>query len=515
MVNQPKISVASGHQATTEAALWAMREGGNAYDAFIAATLIQNISEPGLTSLAGGAMIQHCSASGELEIWDAFVDTPMASGQDEHERLPYQQVTLEFSGSSQSFFVGPRTVAVPGVLKALQEMHQQYARLPWDTLIQPALAVATNGLSITKEQAYSFKLLYPIISQTEYGRAFYCGDGVPKKEGELFKNPHYADWLPHSEQFIQQLYQTGRRITIDVDHHSSADTPLQLFRHDELARYRVIKQKPLHLKFGEHDIYTSATPSFGGRLLADMLFRFEQQATHKTRDEQFLFEEMFISAMEQALQSITLYKSLPPQHSRGTTHITISDAEGNIVAGTSTSGEGSGFFLEDTGIMMNNMLGEDDLFVFFEDNGFPIFENGIRLGTGMSPTLVFDAAKTCQLAMGSGGSKRITTAVAQVLIHHLFAKLDLKSAIHHPRIHLQDGIIHLEPRSKDNSIDLVIPELKSQGYEMNFWDQQDLYFGGVHSIIPGRAACGDARRGGHAFCGTTADIQLDVLDRLK
>ena len=169
------------------------------------------------------------------------------------------------------------------------------------------------------------------------------------------------------------------------------------------------------------------------------------------------------------------------------------DAAGNIAALTTSNGEGCGHMLDDTGFMLNNMLGEEDLC----PNGFHRWQPDCRLTSMMSPSLLQTADGTAT-ALGSGGSNRIRSAILQVLLRLVDEDLELEEAIIRPRIHYENGLLSME-----SGFDApVYRELDRKFNEIKCWPDLNLYFGGVHAVRRERnifTCYGDPRRGGVAF----------------
>jgi gamma-glutamyltranspeptidase/glutathione hydrolase len=172
--------------------------------------------------------------------------------------------------------------------------------------------------------------------------------------------------------------------------------------------------------------------------------------------------------------------------SRGTTHISVSDTEGNVASMTCSNGEGSGYFVPGTGIMLNNMMGEDDL----HPEGFHASPPGRRVSSMMSPSLLLKDSNVV-LVIGSGGSKRIRTAITQVLSSIVDFNIPVQEAVESPRIHWDGEIMQMEPGFSKEAIAAV-----QQHWNVNNWSKIDVYFGGVHTAIPYKAGGGDPRRGG-------------------
>ena len=177
--------------------------------------------------------------------------------------------------------------------------------------------------------------------------------------------------------------------------------------------------------------------------------------------------------------------------SRGTTHISVADADGNLASLTLSNGEGSSYVLPGSGIMLNNMLGEEDL----NPGGFHRMPPGIRLASMMTPAIA-RFADGGQVALGSGGSNRIRSAILQVLSNMLEFDMDLEQAVNAPRLHLERNQLSVEPGFSNDALEV----LEGEWPGVNQWPGLNLFFGGVHAV--GRLAngefraAGDPRRGG-------------------
>jgi gamma-glutamyltranspeptidase/glutathione hydrolase len=177
--------------------------------------------------------------------------------------------------------------------------------------------------------------------------------------------------------------------------------------------------------------------------------------------------------------------------SRGTTHISVADAAGNLASLTLSNGEGSSYVLPGSGIMLNNMLGEEDL----NPGGFHRMPPDIRLASMMTPTIA-TLADGGQLALGSGGSNRIRSAILQVLGNMLEFDMDLEQAVRAPRLHLERNQLSVEPGFSNDALEALDKEWPGAKQ----WPDINLFFGGVHAV--GRLAngefraAGDPRRGG-------------------
>jgi gamma-glutamyltranspeptidase/glutathione hydrolase len=174
----------------------------------------------------------------------------------------------------------------------------------------------------------------------------------------------------------------------------------------------------------------------------------------------------------------------------------VADTSGMIAGITTSAGESAGFVVDDIGVMLNNMLGEIDL----HPHGFHQLPPGRRLMTMMSPTLVLRQGQAV-MAVGSGGSNRLRSAVLQVISNVIDFKLNLAEAVEASRLHFEDEVMQLE----GGIMPQVADRLEAAGYRVNRWPDRSMFFGGAHAvarredaIAPETSwlAAGDPRRGG-------------------
>src|SRR5262245_37110394 len=193
-MSEARAFVAGGHPATVAAAADVLVEGGNAYDAIIAAGLTAAVAEPGLTSLGGGGFLLACTAEGEERLVDFFVDTP-GRGRAEGTEPELTAVTVRFRGADQVFHAGYGSVAVPGCLAGYLHAHRRWGRIPLDEVVRPARNLALDGVVINAQQAEILGLLETIFALTPDGIALFAPEGRPLQAGDRFRNSLFADFL--------------------------------------------------------------------------------------------------------------------------------------------------------------------------------------------------------------------------------------------------------------------------------------------------------------------------------
>ena len=499
-----KSIVASGHSLVSEAAAIVLKEGGNAFDAVVAAGFASCTVEPALNSLGGGGLLLgHSVDKGQNLFFDFFVDTPGLGLQNPVDNPHFFPVTVQFSGSQQDFNVGLGAVAVPGTLKGLLHIHKRLGYMELSEVLAPAIEYAKSHL-LNQKQAYFLKLLDPIMTLSPKGKEIYRSGGKSLIENNMLMNPELA-------AFIETVAHDGGRDFYNGDIARAIGKEMAeqdgLLTFDDLNAYEVKEKDPLRVSFRDYELFTSPAPSMGGALIGLSLFLKSQYSrnnpAYEFGSEDYLIqttglmqevEKIRESGFSEAKDLVNIVSSgVVNKHidtirmfSRGTTHISIADKKGNCAAVTCSNGEGAGYFAPGTGVMLNNMMGEDDL----HPEGFHSSPSGQRVGSMMSPSLLVKGDEV-KLVIGSGGSKRIRTAVTQVLGQVVDFKRNLQESVDAPRLHWDGETVQMEPGFAADSVETLKKYAK-----VNQWESQGVYFGGVHAVIPGKEGAADKRRGG-------------------
>ena len=176
-----KGAVAAGHPITAEVGARVLREGGNAFDACIAAAFASWITESPLTGPgAGGFLLAH-RPSGDSEppdrVLDFFVAAP-GRGLTPDEGEPMESVEVPFAQeATQVFRIGAAACAVPGAVAGLAEAHRVYGTLPWADLVAPAAGLARAGVELTRAQAYLHTVLDAVLRRSPEIRRVYGANG--------------------------------------------------------------------------------------------------------------------------------------------------------------------------------------------------------------------------------------------------------------------------------------------------------------------------------------------------
>lgn len=493
--------IAAGDYQSANAGAWALKQGGNAYDGLIAAMLASPICEPVFTSLGGGGFLMAASPNKEPILYDFFVDVPPNN----RENKEFFPVYIDFGKAVQEFHIGAASAAVPGIVAGIEALHKDKATLPLETLIQPALKYATKGIKLSSIQASFIRLLEPIFTSTPQIRALYAPNGKLIDESHLFTNPAYGDFLKAFAKEGASLFYKG---TIAHDLEKLCQEKGGLLDKESLQNYQVHIRKPLKFEFDGFQAYTNPPPSSGGTLIAFTLelLRNQDLKTRGSRDHVLkLLEALHVTSdfrkehVDMALHSKELASILENARmiqnyaislkSRlnlwgNTTHISIMDADGNAASATTTNGEACGHIVPETGILLNNMLGEEDL----NPHGFFSWPQGVRLPSMMAPT-VFCKDGLPQIALGSAGSNRIRSAIINTILGMTRFNLDIQEAINSPRLHLEKDGVYIEPDFCDD------PSFLESRYNLTPFHEQNLYFGGVQGVTRELQGGADSRRG--------------------
>lgn len=512
-MTRPLGVAASGHKETSNAARILLEAGGNAFDAALGAMCAACVSEPMLASLGGGGFLLAKTATGDPQVFDFFTQTPSATTGD----LDFYPIRANFGAVTQEFHIGMGSIAVPGVVAGLFSIHQEHCRLPLEKIVEPAVVLARDGLRINRLQRFINEILQPIIDASPEATALATpmfGKGRLAEAGEFIFNPDLADTFEALARHGSRWFYEGEPAQQLV-----SDCALRggLISAADLKSYEVIIRQPVTVASHGARVSVNSPPSPGGCLIAFALSMLNtirpgqhewgdpghvmalarvMQASNLVRQE---------NGMAAGLDDKTAASILSSEHlaswrstlqtgalaSRGTTQISVADADGNMASLTLSNGEGSSYVLPGSGIMLNNMMGEEDL----NPEGFHCMPAGVRLASMMTPTLV-DLPGGGQMALGSGGSNRIRSAILQVLTNVLEFDMGLEQAVAAPRLHVEGSHLSMESGFSDTAFE----SLRAAWPDTKRWSETNLFFGGVHAVerlADGKfRAAGDPRRGG-------------------
>ncbi|HSO42179.1 MAG TPA: gamma-glutamyltransferase, partial [Rhodospirillales bacterium] len=435
------------------------------------------------------------------------------------DEIDFIPVVADFGSTEQAFHIGLGSAATPGVVKGLFAAHRALGHMPMREVVAPAVDLARRGVVATPMQAYMARVVATILRHTPESFALLASPGRAGElvqAGEVYRLPEVADVLEILAIEGEDLFYRGEiasRLTHDC-HRGGGQLGIA-----DLNGYRVEVRRPVEIDVLGARLFLNPPPASGGILIAFALellrnFPFARHArsspgyvttlaramtaTNRARIEAKLHELAEDEAVGVALDPVLLsrYRAevLAAVPGRGaTTHISVVDRVGNAASLSISNGEGCGYVIPGTGIMLNNMLGEDDI----NPHGHHRWPQDRRLSSMMTPVLGLEPGGAVT-ALGSGGSNRIRTAILQVLLNAFAFAEPLEVAVAAPRLHVEADKLSIEPGFAEPVLDAL-----AESFEIDLWAEKSMFFGGVHAVRRdaggGVAGAADERRDGAAL----------------
>jgi gamma-glutamyltranspeptidase/glutathione hydrolase len=460
-----------------EAGAAILEDGGNAFDAAVAAAFVQMATDPHMCGLGGtGCATYWRDGEGrylDFHGWIGSRATPemwagQMKGRLELGSYPY----FEDHRSN----LGHSSVGTPGTVAGLAELHR-HAHLPWAELLAPAAAICRDGFVAPD---YLFEMARKLdvpnmptalerMAHTPDSAALWCReDGTLKCPGDRWVNPEMAATLDRLAAAGPREFYEGalaRQIAAELERGGGYVTL------DDLRAFRVRANRPIEGTFRGLRILSSAPPAGGVTLaqILQILDRFEpgrrQDAAHHVLlaaaireafaaraasigDPRFVdvpTDELLSAAWADAAAERIRRSAAPATPSLvsagGTTHLSAYDEAGNAVALTHTLGLYSGVIVPGTGIPLNSTMDSVDP----EPGGPNSIAPGKARISAQSPTIVLRDGRPA-IITGSPGTNAIVTCVAQVLVNVIDLGLDPAAAVAAPRIHAEGGPTFVEGR---------------------------------------------------------------------
>ena len=492
--------VAAGHPLTAEVGAEVLREGGNAVDAAVCAALASFAVESPLTGFgAGGFMMIHRET--ETVLLDFFVAAPGRDGIERGAELV--PVPVHFDADTvQTFYVGPASCGVPGTAAGLEQALSRFGSAPLADLVDPGIRLAREGAPVNAEQAYILDILAPIHDRLEGTRELYAPAGRTLRMGETFRFAELAEALERFGAEGAAPFYRGEVADRLSEHVVERGGTLG---QADFSAYEAAERVPVRIPFRGTEVLTNPPPSSGGILIAYCLGLLERLgersgpeqlvaamgAANDARGEAFA-EALYGAGLEEGLLGDVALDSAAGDLLGSTTHISVLDADGMCASVTCSNGSGSGVLVPGTGVILNNMLGEEDL----NPLGFHAIAPGRRVPSMMAPTVVLRDGEI-ELGLGSAGSNRIRSAILQTIVRAVEQGMGAEEAVHAPRLHFEQGVVQAEPGIDE----AALARIEAGGTPVLRRPEINLFFGGVQAVArdPSSGALsggGDPRRGG-------------------
>ncbi|HWY64278.1 MAG TPA: gamma-glutamyltransferase [Rhizomicrobium sp.] len=532
------IAAANPHAA--EAGLAMMRAGGSAVDAAIATQMVLGLVEPESSGIGGGAfMLVYNPRTKQTTSFDGREMAPASAT---------PTMFLDASGQPRTkpdAIPGGLSVGIPGVVKMLWLAHQKYGKLPWAKLFEPAIKLADEGFPVGPKLARTIKNFTRGASMPDIKAHFYHPDGTTLAEGELYKDPEYAATLRKIAKEGPDGFYKGEIAQAIVDAVQHAPRLQGGMTLADLENYQAKERAPVCGDYREYHLCSMGPPSSGGIAVLQilgMLQRFNpDQLTPNTVSGAHLFAEASRLAYADRAQYLgdpafvdvpvrgltdkayiagraalidpahdmgtaiagnppEKHAELAPQVSpvlHGTSHMTIVDDSGAVVAMTTSVESVFGAEIMTKGFMLNNTL-TDFSFQPVRD-GKPV-ANAPAPGklplSAMSPTIVFDKDGNFLVSVGSPGGPAIIDYVSQILIGILDAKMTPKDALAMAHEINMNGPTLLE---KSPGSDALAAQLTAMGHTVQVPQVEGSGLHGIEKVKGGYIGAADPRRDGIAL----------------
>lgn len=465
-----RASVSSAHPLASMVGAAIMQQGGNAFDATIATQLALSVVYPGAGNIGGGGFTLARKKDGTLIGIDFREAAPAKASRDMY---------LDAAGNAQDALSqsGHLASGVPGTIAGIFATYA-HAKLPFAMLIQPAIDLARYGFVITEKEAASLNGTKKDFVQYSTRPSAFVKD-TKWKVGDTLVQLELANTLTRIQKNGAKGFYEGETAALIVDEMKRGGGLITL---DDLKNYQAKSRTPIVFNYRGYDIISFAPPSSGGILIGQMLKMIEpfnvQKMGFQTPESVQLMIEIerrayadraahigdpdFYKVPQKTLLQDTYLKNRMSDYKAGvagsstqtqagtiktseeTTHFSVVDPEGNMVAVTTTlnGGYGNRTVVGGAGFLLNNEM--DD---FSAKPGSPNMYGAIggeansiephkRMLSSMTPTLLTKNNKPF-LTVGTPGGTTIPTSVFQTIVNIVDFNMSLEDAINNPKFHHQ------------------------------------------------------------------------------
>lgn len=459
-------AVATSSPPATQIGVGVLQRGGNAIDAAVAVAFALSALQPQSAGLGGGGILTFYEASTHA-VWVL----------DFLEAAPNEVKRDSFPGAEP--VAGPRAASTPGTVSGLWAMHERFGSRPWRELLEPSITIASGGMTVNRDLASALLASRPLLEPQGSTVAIFFANGAPLAANAKLAQPDLALTIDRIAANGAKEFYEGETAKLLVEGTRAGGG---LLNYRDLAEYQPQWRAPLQVRVGGYEVYLPPPPSGGGITVASMLQMLSGYDLASLRPSALVhveaesarralldrsryvgdpsstrvpYRELLSSergaqwraTIDPARVTTTATISAPPidlADAPHTTHVSIVDASGNIVALTLSLGGdfGSGFVAPGTGVLLNSAANSftraangsnDELLQTAGVNGIDARK---RAAVSACPTLVLHDGKPV-LALGSAGGARIPTTVAAILVDTMFLGRSLPEAVAAPRFHQQ------------------------------------------------------------------------------
>ncbi len=529
--------VAAANPLAADAGLQMLRAGGSAVDAAIAVQLVLGLVEPESSGIGGGAfMLLFDPKTKKTTSFDGREVAPASARPD---------MFLDPDGKVRTkpqAIPGGLSVGIPGVIAMLELAHSKHGKLPWARLFAPAIKLADDGFPVGPKLARTIRNFKRGANMPDIKARFYHADGTPLQQGEIYKNPDYADTLRRIASGGSKAFYTGDIAQAIVDKVRTAPVNQGGMTLQDLANFKPLEREPVCGPYRAWRVCSMGPPSSGGVAIVQilgMLQRFPSsdlqpgtlsevhlraQASRLAYADRvkFIADPGFVKvpvkglvdkdyiAGRAALIDPTKdmgtasagnppekHAQLSPQRSpssHGTSHMTLVDKTGQVVAMTTSVESVFGANIMVKGFFLNNTLTDFSLNPVLD--GLPVANApapGKRPLSAMSPTIVFDQNGDFLLSVGSPGGPAIIGYVTQTVVAMLDGGKTPSEAISLPRQLNLNSPTRLEKSPVNDALE---PQLTAMGHAVTVVMGEGSGLHGIRKVKGGYIGGADPRRDG-------------------
>ncbi len=465
--------VVTAHPLASDVGLAVLQQGGNAVDAAVAVQFALAVVFPAAGNIGGGGFMVYRAADGTADALDFREKAPA---------LATTNMFLDEDGNvvPNLSTQGHLASGVPGSVDGMVELHKKYGSLPWATLVQPAINLASKGVVLTAREANWFNEMQQDLAQyNTIAPEFLLRDEW--RAGDTVRWPDLAQTLIRIRDQGRAGFYEGK--TAD-DIVAEMQRGKGLITHDDLKNYRSVWRTPLIANYKNYKIISMPPSSSGGVCLIQLLksvepFPLKEWGVNRAKtvhllteaerrvyadrakylgdpdfykvpvaqlmDDQYNDERMSTFDPQRATPSDSVQAgTMAGYESEETTHFSIVDSRGNAVALTTTINgwfgnhvvvAGSGFFLNNEMDDFSAKPGVPNMFGVLGAEANKIEPNK-RMLSAMTPTIV-EKENDLFMVVGSPGGSTIITSVFQVILNVIEHDMGMQQAVSTKRIHSQ------------------------------------------------------------------------------
>ena len=522
----PAAMVVSGHPLASEVGRDILRAGGNAVDAAVAVGFALAVLHPEAGNIGGGGFMVFRTADGKVQSLDYRETAPTRATRDMY---------LDENGEPTELSVtGHLSAGVPGSVAGLTTAHQRLGRLPFDSVIGPAIRLAREGFVVDEYRSESIRSDSGRLAMYPASSASFLPDGRPPAPGSRLVQPDLAATLEGIRREGASGFYQGRVADLIV---AEMERGGGLISHEDLARYQAIWREPVTISYRGHTIYSMPPASSGGVTMGEILnivegydplppfgtpalIHREAEAMRRAFTDRnahlgdpafvdnpvgrLLSKEYAATLRRQIGERASPTPRFEPAAAGGssTTHYSVVDAEGNAVSCTTTlnNSYGSAVTVTGAGFLLNDEMddfatapGKPNMYGLVQGEANAIAP-GKRMLSAMTPSIVLDPSGQLYLVVGTPGGPRIITMVYHVISNVIDHRMPLAEAVTAPRMHHQalPDSVRVE---RGGFTATTLDSLRARGHAIT----EGGYWGDVEAIIrtpTGWQGVSDPRRGG-------------------